>query len=186
MNALGSIVAAVALGSETREIVPGPGFELRGDRLYYTLPYWTPTNSYWTPKNPWVPPGSGSQLLPPGTPVEGSKLTTETKELVPCFAAVLPACPGHWRTNLTEWAYRSGRWAVEAPLAPSTLSSTNAVTTNFIDSVLINWGMAATNVFTPIVINGGIAPNARALRLEKEALEKQVEFWKAKALEGRP
>ncbi len=129
------------------EFVPGPQFKVEGDKLVFQ-----------------------NQL--PGTPIEGSKLTTETKELVPCFAAVLPACPGHWRTNLTEWVYRSGRWAVEAPVgSTNVMVSTNMVLPSSTTTNL------STNVFTT-------TPDTRTLRLEKEALEKQVEFWKAKALEA--
>lgn len=136
----------------------GPGLYLEGNKLVARTP------------------------LPSGTPVEGSELITETKELMPCFAATIPACPGHWKTNTLNWVFKGGEWcrkdllsATNVVAPPEISVSTNGVqaTNQLLSSIVLysTW----TNVWAP-------TPDARALRLEIEALEQQVKFWKGKAV----
>jgi len=174
-----------------------------------------PYTNTWTPM-PWVPtnwvkvdreghilppnaaPFASDMAYPPGTPVEGSKLTTETKELKPCFAAPYLACPGHWETNRTVWVYKAGNWVVEPQgfvgatntVAFSNvmvlknrvflLPGTNRWTTSAADAA-DEWAWSPVNAKNESSLLE-VGTSIRSQRLEIEALEKQVEFWKEKAL----
>jgi hypothetical protein len=145
------------------ELQPGPGLYLEGDKLVAKTP------------------------LPSGTPVEGSELVTETKELVPCFAATIPACPGHWTTNTLNWVFKSGEWCRKDLLSATNVVSTNSIQTQTTNLILSGFSISfKTNLTGWIVAPSGGATNdltdPRALRLEIEALEQQVKFWKGKAV----
>jgi hypothetical protein len=153
-----------------------------GESLHLTPTNWLKVDKDGKVLPPNAAPFASDISYPPGTPAEGSKLTTETKELKPCFAAVYPACPGHWETNRTEWVFRSGRWITEPKFVDTfvwptnTWSSiyTNTITTNQISTITFEL-TDTTNTWQPLL---------KSTKLEIEALEKQVEFWKSKALES--
>jgi hypothetical protein len=81
-------------------------------RLFADQPY--PWNTLETYPGPFTKGDYSWQSFPTGTPIEGSELVTETRELEPCFAAVYPACPGHWKTNRMTWVYHAGNWSRKA------------------------------------------------------------------------
>ena len=173
MNAIQSLIAAgmMTAGPFTNTWTPTPFVPLD----------WVKVDKHGNVLPPNAAPFASDTTYPPGTPVEGSKLTTETMKLEPCFAAVTPACPGHWATNRTEWVFRSGKW-----LAEPTWTLTNmTASSNLFWITVPQWGSLTNNIQAITLTNTGATNflgKSPGVQLEIEALEKQIEFWKTKAL----
>lgn len=157
-----------------------------------SLEYWGGLTNTWSPG---FERAETKLYALPASPINGSVIISEERTLQPCFAATLPACPGHWITNHIRWRMERGEWNriwetnvwIIPPGSNTNTPETNVTVmdpshyTNLVASNVIQWNFAgATNVVWELEPLTSLQRSNEVLRLEIGALLDAVQLWKNK------